>query len=191
MQRLRARERRKGGFGRLLLLLIGAFLPLAIRVPAQERPTPSAFTQRRINELAAALEQARRALNEETRLRQPGEKLPDYLRRLAAPLPAETPARYRARLERYLAALTQAATVTTMLQNVPSLHLDTPENRQTWDRAVRALKPLPLRLARVRAAWQRAESHPEKAATAELGSELTQTYQHVQTALDALRDARP
>ena len=43
------------------------------------------FTQRRINEVAAALERARRALLEDTRLRRPGERLPDYLHRIAAP----------------------------------------------------------------------------------------------------------
>ena len=69
----------------------------------------SAVTQRRINEWAAALEQARWTLVEESGLRQPNETLHVYLYRVAQPLSAESPAQYTARIDSYLAAFASQA----------------------------------------------------------------------------------
>ena len=70
--------------------------------------THPVFTQRGINEMAAAVEAARRGLLDDAGLRKPGEAVTPYLRRIARPLLTESRANYLARINGYLALLEQS-----------------------------------------------------------------------------------
>ncbi len=173
-----------------LSILISALL--AGSVPAQGRaaaPPPTFVTQRRINEMAAALETARLALIEGTGLRRPGEGLTAYLYRIAAPLPGEPPTAFRAREQGYLAALTAAAAGTVPARRMPRLHDESPSNRQLWDRATHALSYLPKHLDRLQAAWRK-RPEPNGSAPA-FTTELRACLDLVIAALADLRDANP
>lgn len=152
---------------------------------AQER-----LTQRSINEYAAALERARFALVEETRLRLSGEPLSAYLRRIAQPLPGEPTIAYRARITSYIRSLSLCAEATTPLHHMPLLWDNGERNRQSWQRAVRSMSLLPVRTRKLRAAWH---SFAVKNAQAQrsLDAELAQTLDIVLAAFAALRDATP
>jgi hypothetical protein len=159
--------------------------------------TPCAFawqsgnmTQHRINEWAAALENARIALIEGTGLRHAGESLPSYLDRIAVPLPGESPAVYRARIARYLAALTQVTTATASARRLPRLSDADPANRQRWIRATQALSYLPTHLERLCVAWQ-ARTQADSPAAHLFPAELHECLNLIIAALAELRDAYP
>ncbi len=148
-------------------------------------------TQRQINEWAAALQRARFTLIEDTGLRQPGETLDAYLRRVAQPLPGEKSPAYRTRIEGYIGALAQATHATAPARHIPQLRDGSQVNRQTWQRATRMLSLLPARLLRLRGA-QQASQHPGGPESARsLEAELIQSMDVVLAAFSALRDARP
>ncbi|HZO88638.1 MAG TPA: hypothetical protein VFB38_09900 [Chthonomonadaceae bacterium] len=173
-----------------LLPVVLCLLCLAPGRRAAESAPPVPITQRRINEMAAALEEARRTLIAETGLRLPGEALSHYLARIAAPLPGETPARHRARITGYLAALQRATALTASGRQAPHLLDDRPANRLAWEQAASALRHLPGHVARLEAAWQRcreSRNPPSREFVAELG----ESVHLLLTAYEKLRDAQP
>lgn len=155
--------------------------------------------QRRLNELAASLQKAHRALIEETRLRREGEHLEVYMARIAAPLPNENQDRYRARVERYLAAIRQAEQATHTYRAVPVLSDRSPGNVTLWKNACRLIADLPVRVTKTQAEWRTVQAEERRAhppaekdrAIQAFGLELTETLRLVKDASDALRDARP
>lgn len=146
----------------------------------------NALSQRRINECAASLLTAERALLETPRLRLPNEPLPVYCRRLVLALPNETEARRKARISGYFAALAKAADQTAELKIAPPLCDSSPENQKRWQTVSASVAALPRCLRSLRADFQR-----EKAAPDALSTELIQTLYAVHAAKEALRDARP
>lgn len=175
----------------LLFLLFGLAAPPSARAAGP-------FPQRRINEFAATLERARRALIEETGLRPPGEPMARYLTRLAQPLPGEKPEAFRTRIESYLTLLAKAADETASIRRMPSLRDRSPANVATWQRASRALGFLPERIAKLREAWRKPmaeQNRPPSASRSKLpnqaASELDEALHLVIVGADDLRDALP
>lgn len=162
-------------------------------LPAAAQSGPVSLTQRRINEIAAALERAHYALIEGTGERHSGELLPEYFARLMAKLPQETPAQHKARIERYLDALTRVTAASAPLRRLPALSDNSAGNRQVWQRAVQALAELPALTAKLRAEWP--HELPKLSTPAvkpdSFDSELARAVWLVTTALSNLRDAQP
>lgn len=148
-------------------------------------------SQNRINEWAASLLRAHRALIDEPGLRRNGERLDLYLQRIAAPLDGETDEKWRARMRTFAAALTQAAGTGRLCLAAPALRDASPENAAAWRRAVRASAALPGSCARALAAIQSAGDTPSVARRRLVGLELTRTMYVVKDAFEALREARP
>ena len=148
--------------------------------------TKPALSQRRINEYAAALLSAERALLEAPRLRLPNEPLPAYCRRLVLPLPNEKEAERRARINGYFAALEKAANQTAEIRKAPPLLDAELENQKRWKLISASVSALPRCLQSLRADFQR-----EKTAPNALPNELIQTLYAIHAAKEALRDARP
>lgn len=171
-------------YGLLALLVISGGHPACADPPAP-------LMQYRINELAADLLKARRALNEETGLRQPNEPLHTYCERIAAPLPNESPIAYKTRLSGYIETLAQTIRATADARRVPLLRDNSTANRELWQRATTKLSYLPKRLARLRAVWQQQRLHPGVGTETALGAEMEETLLLMQNAYQALRDARP
>ena len=177
---------------------------------AQTAPLPAAqtITQRDINVIAASLEDARSALIDNAGLRQPGENLNRYLRRIALPLSGETPTNYQTRIGRYLDLLTSSVDATRSHTRLPVLRHTDPANRALWEHTIRDLQQFPARVAHTRTAWQRVQ-HAFKASSslknaknihagsnqsviaAHFDSELAQTVSLLIAIDDGLRDARP
>jgi hypothetical protein len=167
-------------------------------VPALARQTlRPAFTQRSINEMAAAVEATRLALIDDAALRKPGEAITPYVRRIALPLPAETKAKYFARINGYLALLEQSAQATKAGRALPAIRDNSAANTAEWKRTVGALQYLPARLQKTERAWgstQRMFDIASSAPSARLSRfdlELEQTVQIVIAASDGLRDVKP
>ncbi len=177
---------------------------------AQTAPLPAAqtITQRDINVMAASIEDARSALIDNAGLRQPGEDLNRYLRRIALPLPGETPTNYKTRVKRYLELLTGSVEATRFHRRLPLLRDTGSANRALWEHMMRDLQQFPARVAHTQAAWQRVQ-HVSKASpsavstknakvsanqsviAAHFDSELAQTVSLLIAIDDGLRDARP
>lgn len=169
-------------------------------VCANAQPAPRAITQRDINVMAASVEDARAALIDNTGLRHPGEDLNVYLRRIAHPLPGETPQVYKTRIQRYLDLLARSANAAQWGQRLPALRDSSPTNRALWERTTRALQLFPARVAHTRTAWQRAltQNHSapangvsEKERLTFFDAELAQTVSLLIAIDDGLRDAIP
>jgi hypothetical protein len=157
---------------------------------AAEPPRP--IGQQRINEMASTLLRAHRALIEEPGLRREGERLETYMDRIAAPLPGESAARYRAREDGYVIALERVAGVENLLTAIPSLRDNSPPNARLWQQAVKASALLPTRSAHVRGAWTDCRrAGAGNAGSHRLGFEMAQTIFLIKAAYDALREARP
>lgn len=181
--------------------LVGVWLLIASIAHAQtekadRRHTDTeAATQRRINEVAAAVEQVRRTMLDETGLRKPGESLSEYIRRIALPLSSETARLYRQRIDHYLAlidAATQALN-TEWFAHRPALR-DTSEANQTlWKRLIRTQGFLSARVVKTRRAWhpQSTNQKFDQKIDPKFDQELDATFQLVITASDTLRDLRP
>jgi hypothetical protein len=173
----------------LLLLLIIAFCG------TRTQANPIKITQKQINTLAASLDRARRAIVEETGLRQNGEKIPAYLERIASPLPGENTTRYRQRLNSYLSALDQAASETRLARLSPILTDTSPENRERWNRLTRSLSYLPTKTAKMRRVWLSTQGTIEKSTTTGQpktpARDLLETLILIVRTFDDLRDARP
>jgi len=173
-----------------MLCLLWVFL---VALPAAAQNSPASLTQRRINEIAAALERAHYQLIEGTGARHSGETLPDYFAHLMAKLPQETPAQHKARIEGYLAALSRVTSASAPLRRMPVLNDNSARNRQVWQRAVQALAELPGYTSRLRTEWpHEAQKLSSPAAKPDsFDSELAHAVWLVTTALSALRDAQP
>jgi len=169
-----------------------AFLLLAAFASAAQSG-PAALTQRRINEIAAALESAHSALIEGMGTRHPGELLPETFAHLAAKLPQETPAQHKARVERYLAILSRAVAASAPLRRMPALNDTSAGNRQVWQRAVQALDTLASYAARLRAQWphELPKLSSPVAKPDSFDTDLAHAVWLVTGALRALRDAQP
>jgi len=164
-------------------------IPAFCQSPATSQ-LPAPFTQRRINETAATLERARRGLLETPHLRQTGEGWPDYIRRVTVPLPGETPAVYRKRLEGYVDTLEEATRATAAARQMPILKETGDANRKFWTRVNQDLIALPGRILRLRELIPQAAGGDHKVRET-LGTEMTQTLQLLIDAQNALRDALP
>ncbi len=190
----------------MALLTVGNVICNAQTIPPGVTKTASLVTQRRINDWAASLEQVRFMLVEDTGLRRPNETLHVYLYRLAQPLPAETPAQYAARIDKYLAAFTQASAATIAARRMPILRDNRADNQRLWQRVVRSITLLPARIRKMQTVWSRTRkfllsgssgtkqnriSSYNGVNSAAIGSELEQTLDVVIEARSALRDARP
>lgn len=171
----------------------------AILTSAQPAPLP--ITQRDINIMAASVEDARSALIDNAGLRQTGEDLNVYLRRIALPLQGETPTNYKTRIRRYLDLLSRSVEAARSRNHLPILRDAGPANRALWERTIRALQQFPGRVAHTQAAWQQVE-HASKVSTnrvstnknvnaAHFDAELAQTVSLLIAIDDGLRDARP
>ena len=168
---------------KILLSLLLLLPQLSLTANGQ---TAGSLSQRRINEYAASLLTAERALLEAPRLRQPDEPLPAYLRRLTLPLPNESEPQRRTRINGYFAALAKAITETAGLRKVPTLCDADAANLKTWKTASAAIAALPRCLQSLRADFKREKTAPDA-----LPTELTQTIFALHAAREALRDARP
>lgn len=175
----------------VIRLALCAAMLLGMGAARAGAPAASRMTQRRINDIAAVLERGRRALLEEPHLRQPGETLPNYLNRIAGPLPHETPATYRTRVEGYLKALERVSEETAPARQMPALHSADAANQNLWRHAGRDLGYLPKRMTLTQAAWKLAQNRPDPAAVTALGAQLDQTLQLILDAYARLRDAQP
>jgi hypothetical protein len=153
---------------------------------------PRTVAQFRINEWAAGLLRAHRALIEDPGLRLPGEPLEVFTERIAAPLPGETEARYRERVDSYVASVQRAADVHRLCVALPVLHDTDASNVALWRKAVEASGHLHFRAAKVRETWLAfRHRRPNRTETRRLGMEIAQTLLVLKTAYEALRDARP
>jgi hypothetical protein len=160
------------------------------------------MSQRRINELAAALQQARLNLIENTGLRQPQEPLPGYFLRMAYPSTTVNDEVRQKRIAEFIATTKRVARDTASIRNLPMLSHNDTANVQLWLKAVRAVDRLPVCITRLKAAWQAVRqdelrnsqsSDPAVAGAPyrRLGAELTQTTELILVAYNALRDAKP
>lgn len=149
-----------------------------------------AITQRRINEMAATLQRAQKALIEETRLRKNNEYLDKYFARIALQLPGEKLDRYDSRIEGYLHSLSDAEKTTRELHAQPTLHDKSDGNRKLWEVVSVSLSSLPVKMEKLKLSWKQTKSVASGKGSS-LGAELTQTLRFIKTAYDALRNARP
>jgi len=185
----------------IFISIILGSLPVSARQVPQQTYARFAITQRAINEVAAPVEMARRALLEEAGLRRPGEGLSVYVRRIALPLSGESNATYKKRIARYLTLLADSAKVALMLSAVPALHDTSAANKAQWDHLVHVLPILQGRVHKTEVAWQQALKNAQRltatakeevsAKNAHFDTELEETMQVVLAASNTLRDARP
>jgi hypothetical protein len=179
---------RFGSVPRMVVIVAAATLAVSLPSGAQ----PHRMTQRRINELAATLLRAHRALIEEPGIRRADERLEAYMSRIAAPLPGETDAHYREREEGYVSAVERAAAYRGLLATRPTLRDRSVANLADWSRAEKVAAALPAAAARVRAAWiSDRRGRPGAGETARLAGGLTEAVLLLKTAFEALRDAQP
>ena len=149
------------------------------------------ISQTGINERAATLLRMHRALIEDPGLRQDGERLDLYLRRIAARLPGEPPAAWRARQRAYAAAVVRLNGDIAPLSVVPPLQDRSAANLAVWGRSAHAIAILPERCAKLLAAMTRSERAYGPDQTQAVGREMTRTVLVVKDAFEALREARP
>ena len=132
-------------------------------------------------------------------LRQKGENLSAYLRRIALAQPGETKARYFARINDYLTLLAQCAEATKNGRVLPTLRDSSDTNKAQWERTVRALSLLPASVSKTQEVWRQSTgqctiSNQFRARSGHC-SNLTRSWNRprrsVIAASDGLRDARP
>ena len=159
---------------------------------AQPQPT---MTQRRINELAAMVEQAQALLMEAPKLRKPNEPLAIYLKRLLHPLPSETAEGYKVRVQGYLQMFEQLAEATSVARKLPNLAHQTQENRLVWRKLNDAMNAIPAQSQKLRALWKATLQAPKpnaKASTlARLNAETLMMVAILAKARQQLRVALP
>lgn len=123
--------------------------------------TPPQYNQQKINELAAMVEQVMLDIVEAPRLRQPKEPLPEYMERLFALQPKETPAQYNKRVEGYLQRFRQLATATASARTAPKLKLTSNANTQRWKEITQNCNYLPAKNAKLAKEWQELQKIPQ------------------------------
>lgn len=158
----------------LLRLFLLSLFVLLLYAPAMAFPPRDgeAFTQHRINELAAACVTTQMAMSGLKGTRRP----------------EETPAQFTARIRSYFAALDEAVKSLQPLRRPPTPHDAQQDNLQRWQRLSADVNRLPAEIGAARAAWAAVPKQGEKAP---LGPKLARALATVQTILNGLRDARP
>lgn len=164
-----------------------ALIALGALGAGQTMAAATGLTQRQINTWAAAMERVRLAVVDEPGLRGPAEPIGAYLDRLAKALPGEKPAAYRQRINGYLDALANAASVSRSVPAQPKLTDRSPANLQLWQRADTELSRLRRSVGALQMAWRRRQQsgqliRPER---------LQEAVAIALSALGDLRDARP
>ncbi len=153
---------------------------------------PAIWTQRGINEITASLEDAYLRLSVDNHLRHLNEPLRAYCERLAARMPAESPGKYRARLNGYLAVILHVVAVTRVVRAMPALKAQDAANVNAWTAAVAATRKVAGQVGFLRKMVGAALGDPAShQATVALGAELADTILSMQDARQALRDVRP
>lgn len=113
-------------------------------------------SQHCINRWAAAADSVRHALIVDTGLRLPGEQVDAYLRRIALPLPTESPIAYQRRMESYFHAFLVAKSVLLEAASPSlSLHDRSPKNLRLWQQIVSLVRSLPRQLHFLQTDWNR------------------------------------
>jgi hypothetical protein len=143
---------------------------------------PILLTQRKINAMAAKIENALSAILEVPKLRRPNEPLPDYCRRLTDRIHGEVTADHKKRLIGYTESLAQALPREIAGSSRLGLADQSAANQARWGRLTRTFGYLPGRLKKLRAVI--AEGKPA-------AGELEQTLALLTSARNELRDARP
>lgn len=111
-----------------ILALCGSLFVLQ----AAQAQKPAEWNQRRINEYAAMLDHAVYKIIAEPGLRLKDEPLPPYLARLVAPQPKEAPPVYQARVQGYVALISQLGKAIAPLHKVPQLQDASEANKRRW-----------------------------------------------------------
>ncbi len=143
---------------------------------------PVTLTQRKINSIAAKVEQALSDILETPQLRRPNESIHAYCQRLTARRPNEVTDQYKKRLIQYADSIGRAMPVVLTDGKLPALAETAVTNQARWKRLTKTFGTLPLRMKKLRTAI--AGSQP-------VASELEQTLALLFSARDELRDARP
>ncbi|WP_044949070.1 hypothetical protein [Chthonomonas calidirosea] len=112
-------------------------------------------TQRCINQWAAAADDVRHAIVVDTGLRLPGEQLDAYLRRIALPLPNETPQAYQKRITAYFTAFQKANAHLSQIRELPTLQARTSTNLRIWQQIVLDAHSAPRQLHFLQIDWTR------------------------------------
>jgi hypothetical protein len=161
-------------------------------VSARSHAQTQRISQTRINEYAATLLRAHRVLIEDPGLRRPGEQLSPYMHRIAAPLPGESEALYRARIAGYVTNVEKQLDRRLLCITVPALTDTDPQNTAVWRKATAASAELPGHMEQLRTAWASVKSGPiRRTVTDRLAVELDHMLIAIKTAFESFRDARP
>jgi hypothetical protein len=158
-------------------VILGSGLALSVRADS-----PTRWTQRRINQTAARIEQALIDVLETPRLRRPGESVREYCLRLTAKQPEEVAAAHSKRLQSYADSLARGVPAETSNGKLPALDETSVANTARWQRLMRTFAYLPKRLTKLRATIR---------ANQPTASEFEQTLALLLAARNDLRDARP
>ncbi len=144
--------------------------------------TPVTLTQRKINGMAAKIEQALIDILETPNLRRPNEPIRTYCQRLTAHRPNEVTDQYKKRLTEYADSIERAVPSGMTDGKLPALSETSAANQARWQRLTKTFGYLPVRLKKLRAAI---------AGRQPTASEIEQTLSLLFSARDELRDARP
>jgi len=151
------------------------------------------LSQRKINEMAAALETARLALIEDTGLRRPGEPLAAYFDRVIQPQAGEPLVACALRVQGYIDSLSRAADATAAGRHLVAVDHTGTANRLSLRRAAQALSLLPVRVDKLKRAARHASQTSHFGTVSYhhwLGAQFNETLELVLAAYSALRDAR-
>jgi len=152
----------------------------------------NSISQTSINECAANLLKAHRALIEDPSLRRTDEPLAAYVRRVSSPLPGESNDLYLIRIEGYVKALERAATAHELVVITPVLRDNSPANSESWRRIVSANLRFRSGAATVRALWFSGRTAKDPAEERKrLSLAITKTLLDLKAAFEGLRTVHP
>ncbi len=182
---------RMNGKPSLFLRILSAFCApifvFLLLLPGRFAGGQAVSRQRRINEAAASLERARRAILETPRLRRGKEDLSAYFGKIFSP-GAGRPVLMKD-WKPFAAALERAAHETVGYRKLPPLLDTSSQNRKWWEGAVSALGRLPQKIQEIKAAGQK---KPDASGGNEaLAKAFASTLLVLIEARDGLRNARP
>lgn len=161
-------------------LIFGLFCWLAGGTARADAPV--ILTQRKINAVAAKIENALSAVLEVPKLRRPNESVRDYCQRLTERFHGEVAASHKKRLTGYAESLAQAVPGEIAGSSHFSLLEQSAANQARWQRLTRTFSYLPVRLKKLRAVIDKGKP---------AAGELKQTLALLTSARNELRDARP
>ena len=163
----------------VLTIILSAFLFVGLKACAD---APVTLTQRKINGIAAKIEQALSAILETPKLRRSNESIRSYCQRLTARSTNEVTEQYRKRLTQYADSIERAVPSGMTGGKLPALAETSAVNQARWKRLAKAFSYLPVRVKKVRTALASGQN---------VAPELEQTLALLLSARDELRDARP